>query len=271
MGEGVPVCSASLCMWCDIDALKMQEGLTVSPGRPASSNAAPARASAKSGNRKSNVGEQPVAKGKGKAGDGNSGVPEAIAKLPVAAAAAKLRARTMREHSSMEVSAKKALDAFSRLSLSKLLGDGEVENEDERSRSIRARHELLLRFTSQANARTKDAASVKVQAELHEALKKDNFFDELSLTENWGSDSCWTMGMIGHFRQVEMELLGSSSQVYNRHLVCEMAMNIITRVSKALLQDVQQWEANQQAETKALKEEEAARKMLVCTCETTYT
>ena len=167
----------------------------------------------------------------------------------------------------MEVSVQKALDAFSRLSLS----NSEVENEDERSRSIRARHELLLRFTSQAKARTKDAASVKVQAELHEALKKDNYFDELSLTENWASDSCWTTGMIGHFRHVEMELLGSSSQVYNRHLVCEMAMNIITRVSKALLQDVQQWEANQQAETKALKEEEAARKMLVCTCETTYT
>ena len=197
-------------------------------------------------------------------------MPEAIAKLPVAAAAARLRAKTMREHSNMLASVRKALDAFSSLALSKPPGDGNdaqadnenVEIEDERARSIRARHKLLLGFSSSRAARTKDAGSMKVQAELHKALKSDSFFDELSLNENWTSDSCWTMGMIDHFRHVEMELLGSSSQVYNRHLVCEVATNIITRVSKALLQDVQQWESNKAAEKKALKEEEAAKKML---------
>eukprot|EP00439_Symbiodinium_sp_Y106_P019228 s5994_g2.t1 len=176
----------------------------------------------------------------------------------------------MREHSNMLASARKALDAFSSLALSKPPGDGNdaqadnenVEIEDERARSIRARHKLLLGFSSSRAARTKDAGSMKVQAELHKALKSDSFFDELSLNENWTSDSCWTMGMIDHFRHVEMELLGSSSQVYNRHLVCEVATNIITRVSKALLQDVQQWESNKAAEKKALKEEEAAKKML---------
>ena len=70
--------------------------------------------------------------------------------------------------------------------------------------------------------------------------------------------------MIEHFRLVQMELLGSSSAVYSRHLVSEMAMGI-TLVSKALLQDVQQWEANQQAKAKAVKDERCEQERIAKT------
>ncbi|CAE7221097.1 unnamed protein product [Symbiodinium sp. CCMP2456] len=249
-----------------------QEGLTTGC-LSTSEGPGPSRPAAKVGNRKSASGnrEQATAKAKAKARAGAGagagdvpGVPEAIAKLPVAAAAARLRAKTMRDYSNMQVVLQKALAACS-ASLGGFPktdpadGDDNDEVEDENVRSLRYRFDLLTRFSSKVQVRTKDAASVKLQGELYDGLGHDAFLKEVMLSENWTAASCWTLGMIEHFRSVEMELLGSSSQVYTRQVVCDEAMGIITRVSKALLQDVQQMEADRAADEKAAKAAQAAQ------------
>ena len=257
---------------CDHNA-SWQEGVglefraLVSPaaGRPA---AGAGSASDKIGNRKTKgQGARAGAAGRGEGGGDGDGCPDAIAKLPPGAAAAKLRARTVKAFGDMRAAITRANEKLLQL---KGPGTGveaaakEADSEHPDDLRLNARALLLSRLTNNKEMRTRDKGSVELQTELWSQLQMDPYYSEMAVTQNWQVEGIWTTGMITYFQNVEMNCLASAIQVYNRHMVCMDAVAIITEVARSIVQEIGQRQANLAAEEKALKEEENAKKILGC-------
>ena len=74
------------------------------------------------------------------------------------------------------------------------------------------------------------------------------------------AETAWTLGMVGFCRDVQYPTQRSSQAVSAKHEKCVQVIEVINRLAKYVISDVQQHAANIKAEEKARADEENARK-----------